>query len=56
LSSSIKVELKPDKKKFTNLRLCDIYAVSSFEDDYYFIIGDDYKMRRYNKSNFNILT
>ncbi len=53
LSNSIVVYLKPEKKgKFKNLNLSVDYPVSSVDKDYYFIIGDDYKMRRYSVKNF----
>lgn len=56
LSCSFIVAIKPEKKeKFINLRLSDNYGVTSIEEDYYFITGDDYKMRRYKQSNFNII-
>jgi hypothetical protein len=56
LSCSMIVQLKPEKKeRFINLRLSDTYSVITLEGDYYNIVGDDYKLRRYKISNFNTL-
>ena len=48
------VKLKDEyKNKFINLRLSKEYITTiSDEKDYYLIVGDDYKMRKYRKDRF----
>jgi hypothetical protein len=53
---SFKVALKEkNSNKFDNLKLKVSYPVSYYNNSYYFIIGDDYKARRYRKDNFTII-
>jgi len=47
--------LKPEKlTRFINLKLKSTYSIESEQDDFFFIKGDDERIRRYKKSNFNI--
>jgi len=56
MTGGVLVQLLPESvKKFTNLRLSSDYTVTSDDDKYYFIQGDDYKLRRYSKKHFKIL-
>jgi hypothetical protein len=56
LGSTIRIEVKPSRKnKVTTLRIADNYEVFSMDDKYYHIRGDDFRMRKYLKNNFNVI-
>lgn len=56
LGHSIKISVKDTKKKkLSNLKIAENYNILSMDDKYYYIRGDDFRMHKYLKSNFNIV-
>ena len=56
MGSTIKIEVKDSlRKKFTNLRIAESYDVMSMDENYYHVRGDDFRMHKYSKNNFNII-